>query len=84
VRESAIIIHSGLRSGEKLYGELLADTDQMLPSGRSRLSIAKLQAQADGACADELLRWLPGGSWGAARCGRASSPPYIECNYRLN
>ncbi|NKI95081.1 nucleoside-diphosphate sugar epimerase/dehydratase [Rhizobacter sp. SG703] len=52
------IVYSGLRSGEKLYEELLADTDQTLPSRHPRLRIAKLQPQADGVWADDLLQWL--------------------------
>ena len=55
------IVYSGLRSGEKLYEELLADADQTLPSGHPRLRIAKLQSQAGGTWADELLQWLRGG-----------------------
>jgi FlaA1/EpsC-like NDP-sugar epimerase len=54
------IVYSGLRSGEKLHEELLADADQTLLSRHPRLRIAKLQAQADGAWADELLQWLRG------------------------
>jgi FlaA1/EpsC-like NDP-sugar epimerase len=42
------IVFSGLRSGEKLYEELLADADQTLPSAHPRLRIALLHA-ADGA-----------------------------------
>ena len=41
------IVFSGLRPGEKLYEELLADTDATLPSAHPRLRIALLHA-ADG------------------------------------
>ncbi|KQU74854.1 MULTISPECIES: nucleoside-diphosphate sugar epimerase/dehydratase [unclassified Rhizobacter] len=58
-RESEIgIVYSGLRSGEKLYEELLADADQTLPSRHPRLRIAKLLSQADGAWIEALLEWL--------------------------
>ncbi|CAG1001480.1 partial O-antigen biosynthesis protein WbqV, partial [Burkholderiales bacterium] len=39
------IVFSGLRPGEKLYEELLADADETLPSAHRLLRIAKLQEQ---------------------------------------
>ena len=44
---------SGLRAGEKLYEELLADSDQTLPTTIAELRIATLQH--DDARIDELL-----------------------------
>jgi FlaA1/EpsC-like NDP-sugar epimerase len=47
-RESEIgIVFSGLRPGEKLYEELLADADVTLPSAHRRLRIAQLGEQSD-------------------------------------
>ncbi|MBA3588099.1 nucleoside-diphosphate sugar epimerase/dehydratase [Methylibium sp.] len=45
----------GLRSGEKLYEELLADADTALPTANPRISVARIGADAERAAA--LLRW---------------------------
>jgi FlaA1/EpsC-like NDP-sugar epimerase len=52
------IVFSGLRPGEKLYEELLADAETSLPSAHPRLRIAQLQARVDDAWALRLLAWL--------------------------
>ncbi len=52
------IVFSGLRPGEKLYEELLADADTSLPSAHPRLRIAQLQVQVDDVWARRLLTWL--------------------------
>jgi len=51
--EDVPIVFTGLRSGEKLYEELLADSDQTLPTTIAELRIATLQH--DDARIDELL-----------------------------
>ena len=47
---------TGLRPGEKLYEELLADNEHTLPTHHPKLRIAKAR-DADGAWLKELLEW---------------------------
>ena len=53
--EDIPIEFTGLRAGEKLFEELLADGDATLPTPVDRLRIARLGASADSVA--ELLRW---------------------------
>jgi FlaA1/EpsC-like NDP-sugar epimerase len=53
------IAFTGLRPGEKLYEELLADADATLPTRVERLRIARLH-EAGGEGVLELLRWVEG------------------------
>jgi FlaA1/EpsC-like NDP-sugar epimerase len=58
-REGEIgIVFSGLRPGEKLYEELLADTDQTLASPHPRLRIAQLHNRVSKDWLERLLAWL--------------------------
>lgn len=65
------IVYSGLRAGEKLYEELLADADHTLPTPIARLLIARIEADVsrvsalvdralhpESATADEVRRQL--------------------------
>ena len=47
---------SGLRPGEKLYEELLADNEHTLPTPHPKLRIAQAR-QADAAWLEQLLAW---------------------------
>ena len=78
------ITYTGLRHGEKLYEELLADADQTLPAGHPRLRIARLREQQGSAWLQGLVEWLGReGAEGAASPSvqlrlREFVPPYVR------
>lgn len=51
------IVYTGLRPGEKLYEELLADDEQTVPTPHPKLRVAKART-VDSSWLDEVLRWL--------------------------
>lgn len=52
------ITYTGLRPGEKLYEELLADDETTEPTPHPKLRIAKTQVQSQSLSLAEILMWL--------------------------
>ena len=62
------IEYTGLRPGEKLYEEPLADSEKTLPTPHPKLRIAQARAAESAALPEEVLAWLeqPGDTGAAA------------------
>jgi FlaA1/EpsC-like NDP-sugar epimerase len=52
------IEYTGLRPGEKLYEEPLADAEKTLATPHPKLRVAQTRAPQDGHLLEELARWL--------------------------
>ncbi|MGH8721180.1 MAG: UDP-N-acetylglucosamine 4,6-dehydratase family protein, partial [Burkholderiales bacterium] len=51
------IEYTGLRPGEKLYEELLADAEKTLATPHPKLRVARASSSANGALVEEVLAW---------------------------
>jgi FlaA1/EpsC-like NDP-sugar epimerase len=52
------IEYTGLRPGEKLYEELLADAEHTVPTPHPKLRVARAGANADAALLENVLAWV--------------------------
>ncbi|MGM9484144.1 polysaccharide biosynthesis protein [Roseateles sp. NT4] len=66
---------TGLRAGEKLYEELLADGDRTLATPFAALRLAQLGAAGDAAAGSSIVQWLPAQ-------GATAEPPLSELELR--
>jgi FlaA1/EpsC-like NDP-sugar epimerase len=70
------IVFTGLRPGEKLFEELLADDERTLPTPHPKLRVARARP-ADGRFVDELIAWLERGDPPAANEVRAALERWV-------
>ena len=52
------IEYSGLRPGEKLFEEVLADAEKTLPTPHPKLRVARARAPDNSGLPEEVLAWL--------------------------
>jgi FlaA1/EpsC-like NDP-sugar epimerase len=69
------VVFTGLRAGEKLYEELLADGDRTLATPFAALRLAQLGAAGDAAAGAQIVQWL-------ASYGAITNPPIDEAELR--
>ena len=72
------VVYTGLRPGEKLYEEVLADAEKTLPTPHPKLRVAKANPHADANLVADVERWLEAASNTDANAVRAGLQRWIE------
>jgi len=72
------VVYTGLRPGEKLYEEVLADAEKTLPTPHPKLRIARANAHTDENLVADVERWLNGASSMEADAVRLRLQKWIE------
>ena len=71
------IEYTGLRPGEKLYEELLADAEHTVPTPHPKLRVARAHDKADGALLEEILGWIAAAREPGAEAVRAQLRAWV-------
>ncbi|HEY5899723.1 MAG TPA: polysaccharide biosynthesis protein, partial [Burkholderiales bacterium] len=72
------IEYTGLRPGEKLYEEPLADAEKTLPTPHPKLRVAKVRAPDRGRLLDEVTAWLSSNVGAAPSAVRAQLQHWVS------
>ena len=72
------VVYTGLRPGEKLYEEVLADAEKTLPTPHPKLRVAKANAHTDENLVADVERWLKDASSTEADSVRSRLQKWIE------
>ena len=76
--EDVPVVYTGLRPGEKLYEEVLADAEKTLPTPHPKLRVAKANAHTDENLVADVERWLKDASSTEADSVRSRLQKWIE------
>jgi len=71
------IEYTGLRPGEKLYEEPLADSEATLATPHAKLRVASARGPANGALVEEVVSWLAGRTYCAPDAVRAKLGEWV-------
>ena len=71
------IVYTGLRPGEKLYEELLADAEHSLPTPHPKLRVARAQPSANAELLAEVMAWIDAAKDQGAEAVRAQLRAWV-------